>query len=53
MERQLHSVRSDKHRPYFRTGQVSDDVECLEIVAETVMFSNRNGVEDAEVIPTV
>ena len=53
VERELDSVWGDEDCAYIRTCEVADDVECLEIVAETVVFSYRDGVDEAEVIPAV
>ena len=52
-EREFDPIRSDEDGSDFRAGQMPDDVECLEIVAEPVVFPDRDCVKDTEVIPTV
>ena len=53
LHREFYSVRCDKCSTDFRLGKVADDVECLEIVAEFVVFSYRNGKEKAIVFSAV
>ena len=42
LHRDFHTVRGDKSRSYLRFGEMSDDIECLEIVSELVVFSDRD-----------
>ena len=53
LQRELHPFRSDKHRADFRPGKVADDVECLEVMPETVVLADRYCEQETAVIPAV
>ena len=40
-EREFDPIGGDENGSDFRTGEVADDVECLEIMAEPVVFPDR------------
>ena len=49
----LEAVGRDKHGADLRPGEVADDVESLEILAETFELGDRNHVEEPVVISAV
>ena len=49
----FHSVRSYYCCTYFRLCQMSDDVECLEVVTELVVLADRDCEEHAVIFTSV
>ena len=53
LEREFHTLRSDKDGAHFRPGEMSYDVKCLEIMAELVVPADRHSEQQAVVLPAV
>ena len=50
---QFNTVRGDDDGTYIRLCEMSDDVECLEVVAEFIVVSYRDGEEQPVIFSSV
>ena len=53
MDADLRSFGGDEDLSHFRTGEVTDDVPVLEVMAEGLVELEGDNIQEAVVIPTV